>query len=590
MHGEKLGSFRIESTLGAGAMGVVYKAVNETTGKVAAVKVIHNEVGQKGKGYERFRREAEILQQFRHPNIVRFLALGRYKGTSYFAMEFVPGQTLDHILEQRGPLPWKEVAGLGKQICEALQYAHEHGVVHRDLKPSNLMLTANGQIKLTDFGIAKDLDATALTATGRTMGTAAYMATEQIRGTPAVSHKTDLYSLGVVLYQMLTGKLPFAGQSTLVMMHAHINSPIPRPSAKVHEIPRAVDDLIVQLMAKDPADRPWDAAAVGDTLTKVLDKASKGESVAMVWPTSDGSPTVDAPLTSPSIEDATRPKKKKGTKSGTGSRQSVSGEHDTMRRRLEVAGMIGALVAIAGLMAYILWPPSADYLYRKAEPLMASSKRSDWITAIQEYLDPLDQKHPDHPYKQQTQAFRDKVLLSDAQNRAEVLDSAVRTRLNRPNTDNERLFVEMIVQVHAAEQAFNEPGAIRIWELFGKQLKASDDDGAMWRLFSDTKIAELKRSIEQRRASVEKLIEKVAEARSAGNISEAVALQQQILSRFGQYAEVAESLGLPPGGATNPAPATSKNAEPTPTPETPTPNAGATPTPDPGADPGKSGP
>src|SRR5512135_266345 len=196
MIGEQLGSYRIEAILGTGAMGVVYRAINDSTGRQAAVKVISGEVGQKGKLHERFRREAEILQQFRHPNIVRFLALGRFKGTSYFAMEFVPGETLEQMLRRRGPFPWREVVDLGIQLCDALHYAHEHGVVHRDLKPSNLMITTGGELKLTDFGIAKDLDATALTATGRTLGTAAYMAPEQIRGTPAISHKTDLYAMG----------------------------------------------------------------------------------------------------------------------------------------------------------------------------------------------------------------------------------------------------------------------------------------------------------------------------------------------------------------------------------------------------------
>ncbi len=231
MIGEKLGSFRIDAILGTGAMGMVYRATNEKTGNVAAVKVISGDVTQKGRTHERFRREAEILQQFRHPNIVRFLALGRFQGTSYFAMEYVPGETLEQMLKRRGPLPWREVVELGIQTCEALQYAHEHGVVHRDLKPSNLMITEKGQVKLTDFGIAKDLDATALTATGRTLGTAAYMAPEQIRGTPEVSHKTDLYSLGVVLYQMLVGRSPFEGPTAVVLMHSHLNEPAPRASA-----------------------------------------------------------------------------------------------------------------------------------------------------------------------------------------------------------------------------------------------------------------------------------------------------------------------------------------------------------------------
>ncbi len=134
--------------------------------KPAAIKVMSSEFAQKGKIGHRFEREAEILQQFRHPNIVRFLAWGKFRGTSYIAMEYVQGETVEKMIQERGHLPWREVVELGIQMCEALHYAHEHGVVHRDLKPSNLMVTADGKIKLTDFGIAKDLDATALTATG----------------------------------------------------------------------------------------------------------------------------------------------------------------------------------------------------------------------------------------------------------------------------------------------------------------------------------------------------------------------------------------------------------------------------------------
>src|SRR4051812_41473002 len=124
MIGEKLGSFRIEAVLGTGAMGGVYRATNEANGKPAAGKVISGEIAKQGKAYERFRREAEILQQFRHPNIVRFLALGRFQGTSYFAMEFIPGETLEQVMVKRGALPWREVVDVAIQICNALHYAH----------------------------------------------------------------------------------------------------------------------------------------------------------------------------------------------------------------------------------------------------------------------------------------------------------------------------------------------------------------------------------------------------------------------------------------------------------------------------------
>ena len=161
--GETLGTkypYRIESVLGSGAMGVVYRGTDQKRGRPVAVKVVSGEIAQGGKVQKRFEREAEILQQFRHPSIVRFLGYGKFRGTYYIAMEFIQGITLEKLLSDSGPLPWREVVDLAIQVCDALHYAHERGVVHRDLKPSNLMITEDRKVKLTDFGIAKDLDAT----------------------------------------------------------------------------------------------------------------------------------------------------------------------------------------------------------------------------------------------------------------------------------------------------------------------------------------------------------------------------------------------------------------------------------------------
>ncbi len=340
MIGQKLGSFLIEAEIGAGAMGVVYRGVRDTgKTRVAAVKVIGVEQMAKGKAFERFVREAEILEQFRHPNIVRYLARGKSGKTFYYAMEFIPGRTLDGLIEEGGALPWEEVARMGVQICDALQYAHEHSVVHRDLKPSNLMVTIDGDIKLTDFGIAKDLDATALTATGRTMGTAAYMAPEQIRGTPEVSHKTDLYALGIVFYQMLTGELPFQGTSAVVLMHCQMNEPAPRASAKTQVIPVALDELVHKLMAKAPTDRPWDAAAVGVTLRELLEKHEKGQPIPMVWP------EVGSAASNPTRGHATQaPAKKPGKKKKKKNETAM----ERLRDLAPAMGLVAALLVVGG--------------------------------------------------------------------------------------------------------------------------------------------------------------------------------------------------------------------------------------------------
>src|SRR5215217_6452936 len=154
--GKDLGPFHVESELGSGAMGFVYRAVRRDTAKPVAIKVIAFGLLANETAVKRFEREADILKQLRHPNIVRFIGTGSYKRTPFFIMEYVEGESLDKVLGRRGRFPWDEVVGLGRQLCAALQHAHDKGIIHRDLKPSNLMILKSDQLKLTDFGIAKD--------------------------------------------------------------------------------------------------------------------------------------------------------------------------------------------------------------------------------------------------------------------------------------------------------------------------------------------------------------------------------------------------------------------------------------------------
>src|SRR5262245_40475363 len=224
--GQQLGPFVLDKELGSGAMGTVYRGRYVKTGQVVAVKVMAPGLGAtSGNAAGRFERECEILKQLRHPNIVRLFGHGKAHGTRYYAMEFIEGESLDRVLARRGRLTWEEAADLGRQLCAALQHAHQAGIVHRDLKPSNLMLLADGTLKLTDFGIAKDLDETNLTATSCTVGTASYMSPEQCRGERNISHKSDLYSLGVVFYELITGRKPFVADNAMQMFLLHVSGP-----------------------------------------------------------------------------------------------------------------------------------------------------------------------------------------------------------------------------------------------------------------------------------------------------------------------------------------------------------------------------
>ncbi len=285
--GTKLGPFVIEKEIGSGNMGTVYRARYKTTATRVAIKIITPNVANKESAIQRFEREFEILKQLRHPNIVRLMATGKYKVgedtyVPFYAMEFVEGETLEDVLHRRERMSWEELVDLGRQLCEALQHAHDMGIVHRDLKPSNVMLLSDRTVKLTDFGIAKDLDASlALTNTNCTVGTASYMSPEQCRGEKGITHKSDLYSLGVMFYELITGQKPFEAESTMDMFLKHVREQPQRPSRYVMDLPVWFDTLIVQLLEKTPENRPFSASMVGQMLLEIQQKVEAQQSAGV---------------------------------------------------------------------------------------------------------------------------------------------------------------------------------------------------------------------------------------------------------------------------------------------------------------------
>src|SRR5436190_3046154 len=283
--GQQIGPFEIEKELGSGAMGTVYRAKfhrSEEKVVTVALKVVAlGLVGNEG-AMARFEREANMLKQLKHPHIVRLIAHGKInKQNPYIAMEYIDGEALDRVLARRGKIGWEEVLAYGKQLCEALQYAHHKGIIHRDLKPSNLMITKTGVLKLTDFGIAKDTDVTALTGANSTIGTAAYMSPEQCKGDRNLSNKSDLYSLGIVFFELLTGRKPFITETTVEMFLKHVNEKAPRIGKLVNELPTKFEALILQLLEKDKEDRPVDASWVARMLGEVEEDAFQRKSAGL---------------------------------------------------------------------------------------------------------------------------------------------------------------------------------------------------------------------------------------------------------------------------------------------------------------------
>src|SRR5262249_49075534 len=209
-----------------------------------------------------------------HPNIVRLYESGSQNGNYFFAMEYVEGESFEQILHRQGRVPWHEVLDAALQICPALKHAHDRGVIHRDLKPPNLLRTPAGVIKLPDFGIAKVFAAQQLTSTGGVVGTAEYLSPEQAAGKIA-TQRSDLYCLGAVLYTLLTGRTPFEGRTAADLLHKHLYGQFDRPQTVVPEIPHDLDDIICQLLEKDPARRPPDSLVLHRQFDRVRRKLER---------------------------------------------------------------------------------------------------------------------------------------------------------------------------------------------------------------------------------------------------------------------------------------------------------------------------
>ncbi len=265
------GRYVVERLLGSGGMARVYLTHDEVLDRHVALKVLRDQYADDEEFTQRFRHEARSVASLSHPNIVSVYDQGRSEdGALYIAMEYVPGGTLKERIRREGHLEPGAAVGVALQIAHALSEAHDKGVVHRDVKPQNVLVTEKGDVKVTDFGIARAAESasTGPTATGAVLGTAAYMSPEQAGGDP-VGYESDLYSLGVVLYEMLTGKLPYEAQSTIAQAMMHVNEPPRSPRQANPDVPESMDALTLKLLAKDPQDRYPSAAALARDLERV---------------------------------------------------------------------------------------------------------------------------------------------------------------------------------------------------------------------------------------------------------------------------------------------------------------------------------
>jgi eukaryotic-like serine/threonine-protein kinase len=251
------GRYRVISRLGSGGMADVFLAEDEQLGRKVAVKLLHRRFAEDPGFVERFRREARAAAGLQHPNVVGVYDRGSYDGTYYIAMEYVPGRTLKQLIRQEAPLDPVRAIDIAIQILKAARFAHRHGVIHRDLKPHNVIVDDNGHVKVTDFGIAR-AGASDMTETGSIMGTAQYLSPEQAQG-HAVSGSADLYAVAVVLYEMLTGRVPFDADAAVTIALKHVSEAPTAPTRINPTIPPELEQVVMWGLNKNPADRPQDA-------------------------------------------------------------------------------------------------------------------------------------------------------------------------------------------------------------------------------------------------------------------------------------------------------------------------------------------
>jgi beta-lactam-binding protein with PASTA domain/tRNA A-37 threonylcarbamoyl transferase component Bud32 len=261
------GRYRIIRKLGTGGMANVYLAEDEVLGRRVAIKILNDRHAGDDQFVERFRREAKNAASLSHPNIVSIYDRGEAEGTYYIAMEYLDGRTLKELITARGPAPIHLAIDYARQILAAIRFAHRHGIVHRDIKPHNVLVDGEGRLKVTDFGIAR-AGTSQMTEAGSIIGTAQYLSPEQARGAP-VDQTSDLYSVGVVLYELLTGVVPFSGDTPVEIAMKHLSSVPDPPSAKRAEVPRDLDMVVMRALAKDPAERYHSAEEMDADLRRV---------------------------------------------------------------------------------------------------------------------------------------------------------------------------------------------------------------------------------------------------------------------------------------------------------------------------------
>ena len=522
MIGARLGKWILDKELGRGGMGRVYMAHEESNGNLAALKVLAAELAQETGFLKRFQREIEVLSQLSHPNIVQFYESGVQEGLFYYAMEYVAGDNYEQLLLQHGRLPWKEVLDAALQICPALKHAHDRGIVHRDIKPPNILRDPTGIVKITDFGIAKVFSSRHLTNTGGVVGTAEYLSPEQAQGKQATK-RSDLYSLGVVLYQLLTGRLPFEGRSSADILHKHAYGQFDRPIKLVPEMPYDVDEVVCQLLEKDPNRRPGDAMVLQRRLDSIMRKLERKSQHTMAGD-SGGLTVADNPDEDEMIEGP-----------ATLMSRLMREELERQNRGSTLGNWLNRPVVLLPLfllcVALIVWAflprrvPPAETLFAEGSRLMFSAQPSDWDRAWTEYLEPLNRNYPGHPYGKELKAFQQKL-----DDHAALRKALAGLKGNGAMSEAQRLYLRGLRHCQDGDAA----AAANVWHRVVNAYRGIDSE-ARWVDLAEAGLSELRAKVpapEDRRAAVRKAIDRANRLRAQGKAEEAEEVLQALAELY----------------------------------------------------------
>ncbi|GAB4146137.1 MAG: hypothetical protein Tsb009_18710 [Planctomycetaceae bacterium] len=439
----QIGAYRIERKIGAGGMGTVYLGVHEETGKEAAIKVLPPSMAREDALIARFNREIEALQKLANPHVVKLYESGTTEDTYFYAMEYIEGETLADRLYREQRIHWQDAIQIALQVCSALKSAHDAGIIHRDLKPSNLLIAKDGTVKLTDFGVAQVFAGSKLTKTGGVIGTVEYMSPEQAQGSRATK-QSDLYSLGAVLYVMITGRPPFRGKTALEVIQKHKYGRFDRPILYVPEIPHWLDDLICQLLEKEPDKRVADAFVLTKKLQDVLNKVAysqQGETVAVA-----SSPSALAET----IATSERPGGDIPAQQGLGTimRDVIRAELDPPQHPLSLNRILNNTYVLIAMLALLIaggywwWQSrqlSPDEMFAAGVALMDEPAGEDWFTAREKYFTPLVETDAEK-WSEKVEPYLRKIRIYELKTR--LLPRDRKRAVHQPKSEAERFLVQ----------------------------------------------------------------------------------------------------------------------------------------------------